>query len=110
MKNQITINRNYTSLTEEMIDNALTIEGAEVYVYHVGHRKTGYGHWFVELKIKLNDEYVKFGMTTTDSVSIDNWNNDDENDGDLGEDIQANFIVRILEENDYRIEELVSAE
>ena len=34
----------------------------------------------------------------------------DENEGDLGEYIQANFIVRILEANDYRIEELVAAE
>lgn len=110
MKNQITINRNYTSLTEEMIDEALgMVEGIEIDINGVSHRKTGYGHWSIEVDVYINGgDRTTLKMVSTDSVSIDNWNNWDETEGDLGEDVQAAFIVRTIEANEGKILELTA--
>ena len=110
MRNQITFNRNYTSLTEEMVDEALgLVEGIEIYISGVSSRKTGYGHWEIGVDVYINNgERITLKMVTTDSVSIDNWNNEDSIEGPLGEDVQAGFIVSTISENESRILDLIA--
>lgn len=92
MKNTIKMN-NYSELISdanlsELLDiNDIfnQLDGMEVSVtlWHMAISKTGYGHWRVSVELELNYQKLAVSHTTTDSMSIDNYNSDeDEIDGD----------------------------
>jgi len=64
-------------VTEESVANALTISNCDVKVWRVSSQWTGYGHWKVTTELEVNGKEIKCSITTTDSVSIDNWNEDE---------------------------------
>lgn len=48
-----------------------------VSLWDVDTRMTGYGHWKITVKLKINDHDLVLTKTTTDSESIDNLRDDD---------------------------------
>ncbi len=96
MKNAIYINNYDSYITNEalsVIFNNISIDPqhefdseVKVTLWHLSVTKTGYGHWKVSVELELNERKLTITHTTTDSMSIDDYNSEE---GDIDGDWDA---------------------
>ena len=67
-------------ISDKTVERILASNGLKnsgVTVYSISKKKTGYGHWQIEIafykQLTISDSFFA-KVTTTDSVLIDNWN------------------------------------
>lgn len=72
---------NTTRLSDEQVQDALSFcsdsSNNTISFWHMDTRFSGYGHWRVTVDLIINDEHHTFSHTTTDSMAIDDMNDDD---------------------------------
>lgn len=94
------------------IDTLLPFENSSVWLWHITHKKTGYGHWQLILDLDIDDKKIILSYVTTDSHMIDYWDGLDENATSM---LPPDYIGRvqaiaaILEHNEETLLDFIAA-
>lgn len=109
MNNTVNINTYSHHITDEQLTaifNKISIDPQQDYttpivdLWDLSIRQTGYGHWRISVHIDINGEEVKISTITTDSISIDNYNSED--DDEIGEGF-INLLTECINDNEDEI-------
>lgn len=113
MKNStVSANYNFTAEQEAGILKAFTdsnvIPGIEtINVRSIQKQMTGYGHWKITVSVELDGTELTLTAITTDSVMIDEWNDED---GNYNLDTLVNAFDSVITENEYEIADALIAD